>query len=270
MKTNEMINGENHDDLRLIKEALEGNKASLEKLIKVHQDFIYNVAFRLYLTPDDALDATQEVLIKVITHLKTFNGQSKFRTWLYRIVVNHFLNEPKRKYEELSLRQFESFSNDDVSQVGEQETEEVRIMCSFAMLMCLNREQRLIYIIGEIFSADHNMGAALFDISPANYRVKLHRAKTDLLNYVSNRCGLVNPDNSCRCPKKTRQLIREGLVDKDKLIFNRHFTEKIADIISESREMVSDDVQLKMKELFVDSPYQVRDELDALLTKIVE
>lgn len=89
---------ENTDRL-LIEEALAGNKKSLEKLVKKYQDYIYNVALRLFLDPDDALDATQEVLIKVVTHLKTFKGESNFKTWLYRIVFNHFLNTPKRKME---------------------------------------------------------------------------------------------------------------------------------------------------------------------------
>ncbi len=54
-------------------------------------------------------------------------------------------------------------------------------------------EQRLIYIVGDVFEADHNLGAELFDTTPANFRVKLHRARTDLLNYVKGRCGLVDP-----------------------------------------------------------------------------
>jgi len=53
-------------DNQLIAKSLEGNKAALTKLIKRHQDYIFNISLRLFLDTDDAMDATQEVLIKVI------------------------------------------------------------------------------------------------------------------------------------------------------------------------------------------------------------
>jgi RNA polymerase sigma factor (sigma-70 family) len=263
----------NNDDLVLIREALDGNKKSLEKLIKTHQDFIYNVALRLYLDPDDALDATQDVLIKVITHLNSFRAKSQFKTWLYKIVMNHFLNAPKRKWEQpfesLALKSKLAPIVGEEVEISEPEIEEVRVMCSTAMLMCLNRESRLIYIIGEVFGTDHRLGAEMFDLTPANFRVKLHRAKADLLNYVSGKCGIVNPLNPCRCPKKTRMMIQAGMVDKNTLRFNTHFVNKVSDWVAENRETVSDQVQLTMKELFADSPYQIRKELDALVGQIV-
>ena len=175
-------------DNTLIEEALEGNKTSLTLLIKRHQAFIYNVSLKMFLDPDDAMDATQEVLIKMFTRLNTFQQKSQFRTWLYRIAVNHFLNVPRTKTELLMATNSETMNQlaDEVddSPVSEAEIEEVRILCATAMLMCLTREQRLLYIPGEVFGTDHQLGAQLFDLTPANYRVRLHRAKADLLNFV--------------------------------------------------------------------------------------
>jgi len=54
--------------------------------------WIYNIAVRMLHHPQDAEDATQEILIKVLTRLSPFEGRSSFRTWLYRIVVNHVLS----------------------------------------------------------------------------------------------------------------------------------------------------------------------------------
>lgn len=258
----------------LIVAALEGDKKALEMLIKEHQDYIYNISLRLFLDPDDALDATQEVLIKVITNLKTFKGESNFKTWLYRIAFNHFLSSPHRKMEKYFAGSIEKIgldiaiegNNDDVP---EELKEEVRMLCSTAMLMCLDREQRLLYIIGEVFNADHNLGAALFDISPANYRVKLHRAKADLMSFVTRKCGLINPDNPCRCHKKTKQMINAGQVNKDALQFNTSYTEKINELVESKRNEVSDQIQFEMQELFRDSPFQIKKELDILINTIV-
>lgn len=259
----------------LINEAVSGNKASLTLLIKRHQDFIYNVALRMFLTPDDALDATQEVLIKVVTRLNTFKGESQFRTWLYRIVVNHFLNSSTRKMERLYEnnrvvnKPLDISVTDSFEEIGEAEIEEVRIMCSHAMLMCLNREQRLIYIIGEIFGADHQLGSELFETTPGNFRIKLHRAKADLLNYVTGKCGLVDPNNPCRCHKKAKEMVTQGIVKKENLIFNAHFQVKINEIVLTRKNEISDEVQLKMMELFRDSPFQVRDNLDKIFSDIL-
>lgn len=251
------------EDPVVLRGALNGDQKQVELLLKQHQDFIYNIALRLYLNPDDALDATQEVLIKVFTKLKTFQGNSQFRTWLYRIVVNHFLNSPKKKFE--SIQYVEPTYEETVPEFSEDEVEEVRILCATAMLMCLSREQRLIYIIGEIFQANHKLGAELFSTTPANYRVKLHRAREDLKTYVSGKCGLVDEKNPCRCPKKTRQMVKLGFVDKNNLRFLTSYTSKVQDIVKEKRTSVRSQIEMRMKDLFQDSPYQIREELDRIL-----
>jgi RNA polymerase sigma factor (sigma-70 family) len=262
----------NNDEL-LIKEAIEGNKRSLEILIMRYQDYIYNISLRLFLNPDDALDATQEVLIKVVTHLKTFNGKSKFSTWLYRIAVNHFLNSPMKKMETIFNNRFTTEALVELYPESEESypqdlLEEVRVACSTAMLMCLSRDQRLIYIMGEILGADHSLGAELFETTPANYRIKLHRAKTDLLNFVSGRCGLVNPKNSCRCNKKTKWMIEKGYVNKEKFVFTIDFQTKINQIVNHYKDPISDDIQFRLAELFTDSPFQVKKSLDGIFENL--
>ena len=74
-----------------VDKVLEGDSKALDKLVDIHQAFIYNVAWKMTHSNEDALDLTQEVLIKVITKLSTFKRKSAFRTWLYRIVFNEFL-----------------------------------------------------------------------------------------------------------------------------------------------------------------------------------
>lgn len=260
-------------DRELIALSLAGNKAALEKLIKTHHQFIYNVALKLFLSPEDARDATQEVLIKVITRLKTFEGNSQFRTWLYRIVINHFLNTQasKEKKVQNGLQSLAGFAEEpEPDEISEAVKEEVRILCSTAMLMCLDREQRLLYIIGEVFEANHHLGAELFDLSPANYRVKLHRAKTDLHQFVQQKCGLINPDNPCRCRKKAKKLVAEGVVDVDEMVFNRDFQQTIAEVVRSKKDSVSDRIQFELKDLFHHSPFQIKKELDDLLHDLIQ
>src|ERR1700740_2707555 len=87
------------DDFDLIYQAQTAHRDALEKLVLRHQAWIYNIAIRMVFHPHDAEELTQEVLVKVITKLSTFKGESKFRTWLYRISPNHVLNIKRRSAE---------------------------------------------------------------------------------------------------------------------------------------------------------------------------
>jgi DNA-directed RNA polymerase specialized sigma24 family protein len=85
----------NPSDEQLVSLAQGGDRRALEQLVARHGPWIFNVAARMVWRRDDAADVTQEVLVKAITKLSTFRGESAFRTWLYRIVVNHVINLKK-------------------------------------------------------------------------------------------------------------------------------------------------------------------------------
>ena len=87
-------------DAALVDRAKGGDRDALDELICRHQAWIYNIAVRMVWEPRDAEDVTQEVLVKVVTRLGSYEGKSAFRTWLYRIVVNHVINMKARRHEQ--------------------------------------------------------------------------------------------------------------------------------------------------------------------------
>src|SRR6266702_4270348 len=97
-------------DAELVEQAQQGDRSALEKLVLRHQAWIYNIAVRMVFQPQDAEEVTQEVLVKVITKLSTFKGESTFRTWLYRIAGNHVLNM-KRRSAETQVTTFADYLN---------------------------------------------------------------------------------------------------------------------------------------------------------------
>jgi RNA polymerase sigma factor (sigma-70 family) len=218
-------------DLVLIEEVLKGNKKSLNDLIQKHQPFIYNIAWKMIGDPSQAEDLTQEALLKIISNLSSFQGKSAFRTWAYRIVWNHFLNQ-KKKPNGPFMENFDDLGNAldsapsfDLSfeeqESKKEEIREVRLQCLSGMLLCLTKEQRLVYIIGDIFDADHNIGSEIMGVSKDTYRKKLSRARNDLHNFMKNKCGLVDKANPCRCHKKVTIALNSGMVDAKNLLFNR-------------------------------------------------
>ncbi len=76
----------------LIDQAVNGDKKVLESLLLSVQDMIYNLSLRMLGSPQDAEDAVQEIMIKIITQLSTFRKESTFSTWAYRVATNYLIN----------------------------------------------------------------------------------------------------------------------------------------------------------------------------------
>jgi len=274
-----VTNYSEHTDLELVQASLSGSRQALETLILRHQPFIYNVALKMTTSPADAEDITQEVLLKAITNLSQFQGKSAFRTWLYRIVFNHILNMKKRNKEEMftgfeGYGQFlDSVPNTELTQdeaVAMKETvEEVKFSCMSGMLLCLDREQRLIYILGEVFRIDHRLASEFLEISPDNFRQKLARARRDLYNFMNNKCGLVNKNNPCRCPKKTKGLVQMGIVDPGRLQFNAHYVQRIRDLVPERAEKMLDTYEEHYQRLFSEHPFAMSERSHRLVESIL-
>jgi RNA polymerase sigma factor (sigma-70 family) len=221
-----------HDLNALVTAAQNGSREALEEVISYAQGYIYNLALRMLQLPLDAEDATQEILINLITHLGQFRGESSFSTWMYRIASNHLLNARLRDrekkhltFEGLSLRLEESLASRQESIEDDFDsaelTEEVRRNCTLGMLMCLNRQDRLALILGEVLELNSDDAAQIMETTPTAYRKRLSRARQSLISFVSRQCGIANPASPCRCEKHVRNKIQAGLLDPANLNYQQ-------------------------------------------------
>lgn len=269
-------------DEQLIQRSLEGDRKSVEKLVEIHQGFIYNVALKFFNNLDDARDATQEVLLKAISHLSSFDAsKGAFRTWLYRITFHHFLNAKQNAYEK-NITGFPVFY-DMIDSVPSEELEahevaamsqdiqESMVSCTAGMIMCLDREQRLVYIVGDVFEIGHVLAAQALDISPENFRQKLTRARRDLHEWMHRRCGLVNLDNPCRCPKKTKGFIAKGWVNPQNRKWHSGTHDKIRRIVESRMEDVLVARDRLYNDIYKEHPYkQPAEDANTLLDGILK
>lgn len=239
------------DDGRLVRRASGGDRDALEQLVQRYQAWVYNVAVRMLAHPHDAEDATQEILIKAVTRLSSFEGRSTFRTWLYRIVVNHVLNMKRGRLEPEALT-FSCYAhgldNTPDEDLPDQSSvpvdvrllvEEAKISCTSGMLLCLDRGQRLVYILGGILDVGDAVGAELLEISAENFRQRLSRARRDLHSFMNDKCGLVNSANPCRCAKKTRGFMEAGYVDPSNLLFARARIAQVREVVPATARAVA-------------------------------
>ena len=218
-----MVTATETPDEELVRGAQSGSREATELLLTRHQPWVFNLAVRMLLRHADAEDATQEVLLKAFQALPTFRGGCQFRTWLYRIAVNHILNIKKASvavcsFEEAArgLARVPDLDLPDPRTVPvpvEILVEEAKIGCTMGTLLCLDGRQRLVFILGEIFGVSDEVGAQIVDVTPVNFRQILSRARRDLYEYLRGNCSLVTPDARCKCAKKTRAYIQGGFVD---------------------------------------------------------
>lgn len=268
-----------HQDHALIQGALQGDRHALEQLIQLHEPFIYNVAWKYTNDPEEARDLTQEVLIKVITKLASFQGKSSFRTWVYRIVVNQFLSTKRRPMED-RWENFEDFADElnsipspELTLEEEQEqvlrTKTARNRCMSGMLMCLTREQRLIYLLGDVFSIDHTIGAEIFNVSKDNYRKKLSRTRKEFHAFMNQQCGLVKKENPCRCSKKAKAMEAAGKMRTDVKLFDPQYSATIAKYAESVADEVADIVDRKYLEFFQNHPTKEDFGVDTVIAEIL-
>lgn len=216
----------------LVQDAQQGNTESLNKILQeIHQQ-IYRISLRFLSNPHDAEDACQEIIIRIFSNLNSFRGESQFKTWAYRVAFNTLVSIKNQK-KEIDLMSFSDFSEDIHSGMNDHDTseqdqpdyqrllQEIRIACTLAMLQCLDDEARMTYILGEIFEMDHSEGAYILSISQENFRKRLSRARSSVIKFMSDNCGLVNENNRCRCSKQVGKCLKKGCINREALLFSR-------------------------------------------------
>src|SRR5262245_39294490 len=207
----------------------DGDREALERLVAALQDRIYALALRMLWHPEDARDAAQEILVRIVTHLSSFRGESAFTTWVYRVAANHLLSFRKSRLEEQRYT-FERFGEELEEGLSEETPslpevehalllEEIKIGCTLALLTCLDRPHRLAYILGEILEMAGAEAAQVLETDAATYRKRLERARGDVIAFTRARCGLVAPERACRCRRRVAWALRTGRVDSGRLLF---------------------------------------------------
>ena len=210
-----------------VRSAQRGDARALEALVVAARDRVYRLSLRMTARPADAEDATQQILIKVITRLSTFRGDAAFSTWVHRIAVNHLLDRSKNPVERMEMT-FDAFAADLLDGLSASPSSspdaavlerEVQLACTHAMLTCLDRDDRVAYILGDIFGVDSEEGGYICEISAATYRKRLSRARGRVRHFLSSNCGLVSQAAACRCAKRVDVAVRVGRIDPQHLQF---------------------------------------------------
>ena len=208
----------NEELLALIEKATAGDKESLETVILSVQDLVFNLSLRMLGSFPDAEDATQDILLKIITRLSSFKGESAFSTWVFRIAANHLKNYQKHMFAKFPLS-FEFYGNDikngkiddvpDLMQNVEQSilAEELKLSCANVMLQCLDAESRCIFILGTMFKIDSRIAGDILGMTPEAYRQRLSRVRKKMAEFLGQYCGEYG-NGRCKCRDRVNYAIQ--------------------------------------------------------------
>ena len=216
----------------LARQAADGDREALSSLLRRLQHPIYRLSLRFLGHPEDAEDASQEILIRIVTHLGSFEGRSKFTTWAYTVATRSLLRTRKRLVES-SVQGAEQFAalldagmSDADPTLEEAEyrllCEEVRISCTYGMLLCIPRPQRAAYLLADVIGLTDVEGAEILECSRQAFRQRVSRARRTLRHVIDNRCGLVDPANPCRCGRQIAASEQAGILRRDHLPLAEH------------------------------------------------
>lgn len=214
---------------RMVDLAVNGDQNAMEILLVEVQDRVFNISLRMLGSVSDAEDASQDILVRVMTGLPGFRKESSYFTWVYRIAVNYLINYKKSMFAQHPLdfefygRDIETGSLDFHEELYEEPdrellAEELKLSCTNVMLQCLDPQSRCIFILGTMFKLDSRMAGEILDMSPENYRKKLSRIRKKVGDFLSQYCGLTET-GMCSCRKRVGYAISQHRINPERLEF---------------------------------------------------
>ena len=175
------------NDIYYIDKVLNNEVSAYSTLVDKHKDMVFTVALRIVRSREDAEEIAQDVFIKAYQSLKSFKKESKFSTWLYRIVYNTAISKTRKRHlntTNLDYDVVENYSIDEiVEDVNSLDHDEQKIIIN-KVLEKLNPEERTLISLFYFKENSTEEISEIMSLSQANVKVKLHRIRKRLYKEV--------------------------------------------------------------------------------------
>ncbi len=176
------------EDQDLLKQVRAGDKQAFRRLMETHQDRLFGLVISMVGNREQAEDLLQEIFVKVYFALESFEGQSSFYTWLYRIASNHCLdylrkNRPLQVSLDRPLSDDTEMTFEDALQAPRSDDPEASIddpSEAASLLAVLEPEQRLILSLRELEGRTYEELADMLNCPVNTIKSRLNRAREAL------------------------------------------------------------------------------------------
>ncbi len=185
-----------YEDSLLVEAAREGDRRAYDLLVSRHQDAVYNLAYRMTGNRDDALELSQEALLKAWNALDRFGGNSSFFTWLYRIAINTTLSarrKARRRQGQVSMQAPGGRDDDEATMQlpdpspgaeDEVDRQERRRLVQQAIGE-LDDEFRVVVVLRDIQQLSYDEISRFLDLPVGTVKSRIFRARTELKEKLS-------------------------------------------------------------------------------------
>ena len=177
-------------DWALVQECAAGSEDACTRLVTDHQRMVYQLALHLLGDPQEALDLSQEVFLKVFRTLPQFRGQSTLRTWIYRIVVNQASNRQRwwrrrRRSQQVAIEEHTALHGElpdarEFSMPDRVLQERETASRVWHAMDQLPFEQRAVIVLREIEGLSYEEIATSLDVAVGTVKSRLARARETL------------------------------------------------------------------------------------------
>ena len=164
--------------------AAQGDRPALERLLGESFDLVYSVCHRMFQQREDALDVTQDALIAVTRGIASFDGRSRYTTWLYRVATNAALMELRKRRRRPVLDGPPTI--DPAAGATGPESQVMAASEAAQVLAGLPEEYRIVLVLREIEDLEYGEIAEILDVPVGTVRSRLNRARAAALQILGN------------------------------------------------------------------------------------
>jgi len=177
------------EETQWVQEVLAGNKQSYAHIINKYKNPLYATILRMTKNPHDAQDLVQEAFIKVYQQLGKYDETGSFSSWMYRVVINHCLDEFRKKRYKMKQVEIDEglMVSADTPELIFFKNEESRRL--ERLIATLPEDERVIILLRYINELSYEEIGELVDAPLTTVRNKLHRAKKKMRETVKREGG---------------------------------------------------------------------------------
>ncbi|HBB27848.1 MAG TPA: RNA polymerase subunit sigma-24 [Clostridiales bacterium] len=184
------------NELLLIKRSIKGDVDAFEELIKDYKKMAYNIALRVLRNKEDAEDVSQEALVKVFKNIDSFNMQSTFKVWLYRIVMNTCLDfKRKKKIVTYSIdKPLESDESEILQDIPDNSNNpdiiiqnKLESQMLYECIEMLDDDFRMVIVLRDLQNLSYKDIASILSCNEGTIKSRLNRARKKLRDIITNK-----------------------------------------------------------------------------------
>jgi RNA polymerase sigma-70 factor (ECF subfamily) len=178
------MNSEN--DRELIENCMNGDRQAIEALLFRYEKPVYNAAYRMLNSSEDARDVTQTVFLKVIEKLDSYDPQYRFFSWIYRIALNESINCLKKQ------NRLDALDREPVSEAKGPEEQTGAEQVSQGMqtaLMTIQAEYRTVIVLKHFVDCSYTEISQILDLPEKKVKSRLYTGR-QLLKEALTKSGL--------------------------------------------------------------------------------